>query len=255
MITAGVLNEVEGVRHAFFTRNGGVSEGVYASLNCGRSSRDDPERVAQNRSRAMARLGQDASALATTAQVHGHAVARLDRPPPADAMPRADGMVTARPGVVLGILTADCAPILFADPEARVIGAAHAGWRGALSGILEATVAAMVAAGARSSAIVAAIGPCIAQRSYEVGAEFPAPFLAEDPAAADLFAPARREGHHLFDLKGYVARRLARLGLAGVAVMPNDTCREADRFFSYRRCTLNGEPDFGRGLSAIVLEP
>ena len=163
-------------------------------------------------------------------------------------------MVTATPGIGLGILTADCAPVLFADPEARVIGAAHAGWKGALAGIIATTVAAMTRLGAAPSRMRAAIGPCIAQRSYEVGPEFPAPFVAEDAANDDFFAPARRQDHFMFDIAGYVERRLIAAGIGAIQRAPCDTVAEATRFFSYRRACLKGEKDYGRGLSAIVLE-
>jgi YfiH family protein len=164
-------------------------------------------------------------------------------------------MVTTRPGIALGILTADCAPVLFADRKARVVGAAHAGWRGAITGVLDATVAAMAKHGARPESLVAAIGPCIAQNSYEVGPEFPAPFLAEDPANAALFRPSPRAGHFMFDLGGYVLRRLNKLGIGSVQALANDTCREEDKFFSYRRACLRGEKDYGREISVIALAP
>lgn len=253
MITLSALNEVNRIRHGFFTREGGVSAGIYASLNCGPGSDDDPKAVAENRSRAMALLDLPAEALVTVYQMHSADVAVVEGPWPGET-PRADAMVTTRPGVALGILTADCAPVLFADGRAGVIGAAHAGWRGAVGGVLDNTVAKMVQLGARKSAIVAAVGPCIGQRSYEVGPEFPAPFLAEDAGNADFFAPSPRQGRHLFDLPGYVSRRLARLGVTEVTRVPADTCRDESRFFSYRRTTLRGEKDYGRQLSAIVLD-
>ncbi|MCC7049061.1 MAG: peptidoglycan editing factor PgeF [Alphaproteobacteria bacterium] len=254
MITLGILNDLEGVRHAFFTRNGGASEGLYASNNCGFGSGDLAACVAENRRRSMARLDLPAEALVTVHQVHGREVATVERPWPHAEAPKADAMVTNRPGVALGILGADCAPVLFVDPEARVIGAAHAGWRGALAGVTDATVAAMTKLGALPKRIYAVIGPCIAQRSYEVGPEFPRPFLAESPANADFFAPSARAGHLMFDLVGYLGRRLGTLDLHFVSGVPYDTCREEDRFFSYRRATLRGEKDYGRNLSAIALE-
>uniref|UniRef100_UPI0035639FEA peptidoglycan editing factor PgeF n=1 Tax=Falsiroseomonas sp. TaxID=2870721 RepID=UPI0035639FEA len=254
MITLGALNDLAGVRHGFLTRAGGVSEGIYASLNCGYGAKDDPpDRVAENRARALARADLPAGSLVTAYQVHSARVARVERPWPREDAPEVDAMVTDRPGVTLGILTADCAPVLFADAPARVIGAAHAGWRGAQGGVLEATVAAMVELGAERARIRAGIGPCIAQRSYEVGPDFPKPFLADDPANAAFFCPSRREGHFMFDLPGYVAARLAAAGLRRVCRLPHDTCAEAERFFSYRRATLRGEPDYGRGLSLIGL--
>jgi polyphenol oxidase len=241
------------IRHAFFTRAGGVSTGAYASLNCGVGSGDDPRHVAENRRRCAAALGVAADALVTCYQIHSAEAVAVEQPWTAERRPRADAMATRRPGVALGILTADCAPVLFADAEAGVIGAAHAGWRGALSGVTEAAVAAMTELGARRERVRAAIGPAIGPRSYEVGAEFPAPFLAEDRENAAFFALAPRPGHFLFDLGGYIARRLARLGLARIAQSGGDTAAEPDRFFSYRRACLKGEPDYGRGLSAICI--
>jgi hypothetical protein len=242
------------IRHGFFTRTGGVSEGIYASLNVGGGSRDERTNVTANRARAMATFGLPGTALVTAYQVHSSTAIAVGGPWPAEP-PQADGLATDRPGVALGILTADCAPILFVDPDARVIGAAHAGWRGALNGIAEATVAAMQSLGARTGRIRAAVGPCIGPRSYEVGPEFPAPFLAHDPIAERYFAPAARERHHMFDLPGYVSHRLKALGLGAVEALSLDTCTDEARFFSYRRSTLRKEPDYGRGLSAIVIAP
>jgi polyphenol oxidase len=259
MLTLGPLNRLEGIRHAFFSREGGVSDGVYASLNCGLGSKDSPDNVQANRARAAQQLDIEPEALLTCYQVHGTTIVDVEAPWTRDNLPKADGMVTQKPGIALGILTADCAPVLFADANARVIGAAHAGWRGALSGVIEATVKAMVERGATPPGIVAGIGPCIAQRSYEVGPEFPAPFLAADPANEALFAPcawaaSRGETKFLFDLRGFVANELRRSGVTQVYDLPHDTCRE-ERFFSYRRTCQRGEPDYGRELSAIVLEP
>jgi len=254
MITATVLDEATGIRHGFFTRRGGVSEGPYASLNCGLGSADDSERVRANRARAMARLGKDEAALATGYQVHSARVAVVERPWPAEDRPEVDGLVTRTPGVALGILTADCAPVLLADAGAGVIGAAHAGWRGTWSGVIAATVAAMTDLGASKSHIVAAVGPCIHQDSYEVGPEFLEQVTEGEPEAVRFFRPSRREGHARFDLPGYVASRLDALSLAGFEGSPADTCACEDQFFSYRRVTLNGGGDYGRMLSAIVLE-
>ena len=254
MITLSALNEITRIRHAFFTREGGVSGGIYASLNCGPGSSDDPVAVAENRSRAMALMELPAAALVTVHQCHSAEVAVVEAPFAAGQLPRADAMVTDRPGLALGILTADCAPVLLADRKNGVIGAAHAGWRGAVGGVLDGTLTAMERLGARRKSVVAAIGPCIGQRSYEVGPEFPAPFLAEDAENAAFFADAARPGHLLFDLPGYVARRLARLGVIDVTRVPADTVRDETRFFSYRRATLRREADYGRQLSAIVLE-
>jgi purine-nucleoside/S-methyl-5'-thioadenosine phosphorylase / adenosine deaminase len=252
-VLAAPLAESAGISHGFFTRNGGVSGGIYASLNCGLGSKDDPERVRTNRARAMERLGLPADALATAMQVHSATALVVERPWPDAARPPADGLVTRRPRVALGILTADCAPVLFADAEAGVIGAAHAGWRGAKDGIIEATVAAMVSLGARKAAIEAAVGPSIRQDSYEVTADFRRQFVADEPMTARLFAEGARPGRYLFDLAGYVEGRIEALGLRRVAVLPQDTCADAERFFSYRRVTLNGGGDYGRQLSAIAL--
>jgi YfiH family protein len=255
MLTIGPLNDLPGVRHGFFTRAGGVSEGLYTSLNCGFGSGDTAENVAENRARALARVELEADRLVTLYQAHTHNVVVAEQPWPRDAAPRADGVVSKVQGLALGILTADCAPVLFADSTAGVVGAAHAGWRGALGGVLEATIAAMEALGASRSRIHAGVGPAIAQRSYEVGPEFRETFLADGDEHSDLFCPTPRAGHFHFDLKGFVGRRLAQAGLATVRCLPCDTCAEEGRFFSYRRSCLRGEPDYGRGLSLIFLEP
>jgi hypothetical protein len=203
----------------------------------------------------MAALGLPPQALVSAYQVHSAKVVTVEEAWKDDERPRCDGMVTKQRGIALGILTADCAPVVFADAKAGVVGAAHAGWRGAFAGVLEATLDAMEKLGAARAGTLAAIGPCIAQRSYEVGPEFPAPFLAQDPANQDFFCPAPRSGHYLFDLKGYAARRLCKAGLKQIEVCPADTLAEEDRFFSYRRACLRGEGDYGRCLSVIVLEP
>ncbi|SEH28116.1 peptidoglycan editing factor PgeF [Magnetospirillum fulvum] len=255
MITLSILNEISCLRHGFFTREGGVSTGLYGSLNCGPGSKDDPAAVAENRARVMAMLDQPADALCTLYQAHtAEVVVVRDKWDPAHP-PVADAMVTDRPGLVLGILTADCAPVLLADGRAQVIAAVHSGWRGALGGVLDNAVAAMVGLGAKHDRIVAAIGPCIGQRSYEVGHDFPEPFIDSDIINADFFAPSPfTEGRYLFDLPGYVSRRLSRLGVTEVSRVPADTNRDETRFFSYRRATLRGEPDYGRQLSTILLE-
>lgn len=254
MITVSALNEVTHVRHGFFTRDGGVSQGLYASLNCGLGSNDSPAAVRENRARAMQMLDQPATALVTLYQAHTAEVVQVDEVWSGQG-PQADAMVTTRPGIALGILTADCAPVLFADGRAGVVGAAHAGWKGALGGVVENTLAAMTRLGARPADITAAIGPCIAQRSYEVGPDFPAPFLAQGDDNEQFFAPrAPKPGHFLFDLAAYVARRLALAGVVQIIRTPCDTCQEESRFYSYRRATLRREPDYGRQLSAIVIE-
>ncbi len=254
MITLATLDAEGGVRHGFFTRRGGVSEGLFASLNCGFGSGDAAERVARNRMIAMEGLGLGADRLLTCRQIHSSAVLTVETPWRREDAPVADGMVSRIPGLALGVLTADCAPVLFHDPVARVIGAAHAGWRGALRGVVEATVAGMLAIGAEPRHIRAGIGPCIGPSSYEVGPEFPQPILAEDLAAEVFFAPARRAGHFMFDLAGYVEHRLKRAGVAVVQHAAMDTVVAEDRCFSYRRACLRGEAAYGRALSAIVLD-
>ncbi len=251
---ASALFDAPGISAAFFTREGGVSEGLYAALNCGYGSGDDPHAVRENRRRAMSRLDLPAEALATLYQVHSATVVEVEAPWQPGEAPKADGAVTTRRGLALGILTADCAPVLFADAKAGVIGAAHAGWLGAFTGVLEETVAAMARLGASPHRIRTAIGPCIGQTSYEIGPEFYARFVIADPANAALFLPSSRTGHHLFDLAGYVRRRLEPLGLAEIVAAGGDTAAEPGRFFSYRRATLAGEKDYGRLLSAIALE-
>lgn len=238
-------------RHGFFTRRGGVSTGPYASLNCGLSGGDQPEAVAENRARAARRVGAEPAALVGLTQVHGAAVVRVAEPWPPGAGPRADALVTDRPGVALGVVTADCAPVLLADPAAGVIGAVHAGWRGAVAGVLEAAVAEMAALGAAPGRIRAAVGPCIGRDSYEVGPDVRDAVLGRDPADARFFAPGRDETHWWFDLAGYCARRLR--GLAEVETLGADTAADEARFFSHRRRTLSGGGPIGHQLSAIVL--
>ncbi|MSO84577.1 MAG: peptidoglycan editing factor PgeF [Rhodospirillales bacterium] len=253
MINAQELARAAGVRHGFFTRQGGVSEGVYASLNCGFGSNDNPAHVAENRAIASRALGLSPEALVTVYQVHSAEVVVADEPWPPARAPKADGIVTRRPGIALGVLTADCAPVLLADAGAGVIGAAHAGWRGALGGILEATARAMERLGARLSATVAVVGPCIHQSSYEVGADLRDAVLAADGACGDLFRAGARSGKYQFDLPGFIVRRLQRLALGAVARVAGDTFADEKRFYSYRRSVKRGEADYGRKLSAIAL--
>jgi polyphenol oxidase len=252
VLTDPRLAALPGVRHAFFTREGGVSQGLYASLNVGRGSRDDPAAVAENRARAAAHFGQDVSRLLTCYQVHSADAVVADTPW-ADARHEADGVATATIGLVCGALAADCAPVLFADPEARVVAACHAGWRGALGGVVEATVAQMQTLGARPEAIVAAVGPCIGPESYEVGLEYLETFRAADPQAGRFFSPAATAEKRLFDLPGYVLSRLAAAGVRDAAWVGRDTCAETALFFSNRRAVKRGEGDYGRLLSAITL--
>ncbi len=253
MIQARTLADLDGVQHRFFTRRGGVSAGLYSSLNCGYGSGDSPDNVRENRRRAAAAFGRGETDLLTVHQIHSTDVLIVaDQRWTSPGAPKADALVTDRPGTVLGVMAADCAPVLLADSKVRVIGAAHAGWRGALSGVVDATIAAMEKLGARRENIVAAIGPCIGRYSYEVGPEFPAPFLAQDDANKAFFRTAPRSGHFLFDLAGYLERRIAQAGVAASAT-GHDTLVGTDDFFSYRRNTLSGVRDYGRGLSAIAL--
>jgi YfiH family protein len=245
--------ERPGLRHAFFTRRGGVSTGVYDSLNGGVGSRDAPEAVAENRARMAAALGLTPDRLAIPYQVHSPDVATISGPWAADARPHCDALVTATPGLALGVTGADCGMILLADPEARVVAAAHAGWKGALTGIVEATVAAMARLGAKPSRIRGALGPCISQASYEVGPEFVAAFAAADVDAGRFFVPSANEGRSMFDLHGYIGARVARAGVGEFEDSGLDTYADEPRFFSYRRTTHRQDPDYGRLVSAITL--
>lgn len=246
VIRAGALY---GVRHGFLGRRGGVSTGVHAGLNVGMGSADEADAIAANRVLAAEAVTPGAS-LVTVYQVHSAEVVTVVGPIDFEERPRADAMVTATPGLLLGILTADCAPVLLADGAAGVVGAAHAGWKGAFAGVCEATVAAMVALGADRGRIAAAIGPCIARASYEVDASFFARFAEADPATERFFS-AGRAGHHQFDLEGYVASRLAAAGVARIEALGLDTYADEARFFSYRRATHRGESSYGRQISLI----
>ena len=250
--SSGLLNGPANLRHGFWSRLGGVSAGIYESLNCGQGTRDDPDRVAENRDRAMAGLGLPGSARRTAYQVHSLGVATVDATPWRDGAPRVDALVTRMPGVALGVLTADCGPVLFADGNARVIGCAHAGWRGAKAGVLEATVDAMETLGADRGGITAVLGPCIGQPSYEVGSDFADAFIADDPDHARHFAPGKRPNKRQFDLAGFILSRLRSAEIGAVGHVAADTCVAVD-FFSYRRNCLAGIDDYGRGLSAIAL--
>ena len=242
-----------GFPHGFFTRRGGVSAGPFASLNCSLSSADDRISVLENRARAARALGADPDRLMGLTQVHGHDVVMVAEPWIAGAGPRADAMVTDRPGIALGIVTADCAPVLFSDSHAGVVGAAHAGWRGAVSGVIEATIAAMIGLGARADKIAAAVGPCIGQASYEVGPDLRDAVLARNAASAAFFAPGRRDERWQIDLPGYCGARLRAAGIGAVAVLGADTLADDERFFSHRRRTLAGGGPIGHQISAIVL--
>ena len=247
--------DVDGVRHAFFTRNGGVSEGVYATLNGGVGSRDEAHAVAENRARMAVAIGLEPSRLLVPFQVHSPDVVTVSGPWAADARPRCDGIVTATSGLGLGVTGADCGMILFADPQAQVIGAAHAGWKGALTGVIEATVEAMLALGAERENICAGLGPCITQQSYEVGPEFFAQFYAGDPYAERFFIDSRNAGRKMFDLHGYIAERARRARIGHFEDSGLDTYADETRFFSYRRTTHRQEPDYGRLVAAIALAP
>ncbi len=240
------------IRHGFFTRRGGVSGGIYAALNCGLGSDDDRAAIIDNRMRVTAGFGKGA-VLAGVHQVHGDDVYIIRAPAQAAARPQADGLVTDCPDIILSVLTADCAPVLFADPVAGVIGAAHAGWRGALAGICEAVIEAMQSLGAQPENIVAVIGPAISGRNYEVDAAMEAEFTGRQGAWREFFTPGRQEDKRQFHLVPYVARRLEATGIAAVGQKEFCTYADPERFFSFRRATHLGEPDYGRALSAIML--
>jgi YfiH family protein len=247
------LAALGGIRHAFFTRAGGVSQGIYASLNGGVGSNDDRANVAENRARMAAALGVGREALLSAYQVHSADVVVAETPWTPEARPRVDAIVTRVPGLAISVSTADCGPVLLADADARVIGAAHAGWRGALAGVTDATIAAMERLGASRSRIVAALGPMISQPNYEVGAELVERFRAADAGNARFFRPAARPGHALFDLPGYVAARLAAARIGRIEDLAACTYADPARFYSFRRTTHRGEPDYGRHINAIAL--
>lgn len=248
--TSPGLAALAGVRHGFFGRKGGVSTGLYASLNAGPGSKDDPDAVCRNRE--LIRLALGADALLSCHQIHSDIVVHVTEA--WTGRPQADAMVTAVPGLALCILTADCTPVLFADAEAGVIGAAHAGWKGALGGVLEATVASMTELGARPGRIRAAIGPTIAQASYEVGPEFRDTFLETSPASEHLFIPGQGDRYH-FDLPGYCHASLAAMGLGQITDLGLDTCALEDAYYSNRRRNHRDEADYGRNASVIMLMP
>jgi polyphenol oxidase len=253
MIESGILADGAGViRHGFFTREGGVSEGIYASLNCGLGSADGREQVAENRARVALRLGGDPARLISAHQVHSARALIADAPWPG-AAPQADAIVTHTPGLAIGVLTADCAPVLFADHEARVVGVAHAGWRGALSGVIEAALDAMESIGARRDRIHAAVGPCISQAAYEVGREFRDGFLQTGAANAAFFKSGADEYHFQFDLPGYCLKRLQEAGIARCESLGLCTYESESLFFSYRRSSHRSEGDYGRQISAMLI--
>ena len=253
VVTSAALTASPRVRHAFFTRRGGVSQGLYASLNVGQGSRDDPVAVAENRRRAADWFDAPPERLLTAYQVHSARAVRADQPFGAER-PQADAVVVAQPGLVCGALSADCAPVLLADSQAGVVAAAHAGWRGALGGICEATVAAMVEVGAAPWRITAAVGPCIGPQSYEVGLDFVEAFAKGDPGSNAVFRAGVSSDKRLFDLPAYVLERLARAGVTSAEWVGCDTLAEEELFFSNRRAVHRGEGDYGRLLSAIMLD-
>ncbi|MBB5050021.1 hypothetical protein HNR60_004807 [Rhodopseudomonas rhenobacensis] len=251
-ITSPLLAGLPGLRHAFFTRDGGVSEGIYAGLNAGVGSQDNPAHVAENRSRMAEALGVAPERFLTAYQVHSPDVVVAEAPWDSASRPKVDAIVTRVEGLAIGATAADCGPVLLVDPDARVIGAAHAGWKGALTGVVESTVAAMQRLGAERHNIRAAIGPLIRQASYEVGGEFVDRFVAADPGYARFFVPATREGHAMFDLAGLIRLRLEQAGVGAIDDIGLDTYPD-QRFFSYRRSVHRKEPDYGRHVHAIAL--
>ena len=252
MFCASTLESCDGIRHGFFTRQGGVSKGIYGSLNCGLGSRDDAEAVRQNRALVAETLSVEPDRLLTLYQIHSPIAVIVDSPWDG-TVAEADALVTSTPGLAIGALTADCAPVLFCDAQARVIAAAHAGWRGALSGIVEATVATMEELGARRERTIAVIGPSISQRAYEVGSEYRERFVAEEPGSEAFFVTDDSSGEPHFDLASYVGDRLARAGVGTISDLGLCTYCDETRLFSYRRSQHHGEDDYGRQISAIVL--
>jgi YfiH family protein len=253
MFGSSLLAAIPGLRHAFFTREGGVSKGIYEGLNGGLGSSDDPDHVVENRRRMAERMGVASEHFVSVHQIHSPDVVVATGPWPGDTRPRADAIVTRTEGIAIGVTAADCGPILFADPSARVIGAAHAGWKGALTGVLESTIDAMEKLGAERAGIVAAIGPLIRQNSYEVGSEFVERFLDADAENGVFFIPSTRSGHSMFDLAGFIRMRLENAGVLMIDDTGVDTYSD-ERFYSYRRSVHRKEPDYGRHVHAIALE-
>lgn len=252
MIEADEL-KFPGIAHGFFTRAGGHSTGLFTSLNCGLGSGDDPELVAMNRAAVARALGIAEGQVATAHQVHSAEAIEVTKPWPVEARPRLDGLVSRTRGLAIGVLTADCGPVLFADARAGLVGACHAGWKGALTGVTDATIALMEKLGARRERMVAVLGPMIGQESYEVGPEFPQAFLKQSETHARFFKPSLKEGHHMFDLAGYLMLRLKQAGVGVTSNLGLDTYPDEAQFYSYRRATHRGEKDYGRLMSAIAL--
>lgn len=252
MIASDALT-LDGISHGFFTRRGGHSTGLFDSLNCGMGSGDDKETVLRNRAVVAGELGVAPNCLLSAWQVHSPDAVVVSAPWEGDERPRVDALVTKTPGIGLGVLTADCGPVLFADPKARVIGAAHAGWKGALTGVTTRTLDLMEEQGASRADVTAVIGPMISKAAYEVGPEFPGRFIEADAGNARFFTASSRAGHYMFDLPGYLAARLAAEGVGQVVNLGLCTCSDEQRFFSYRRATHRNEKDYGRLISAIAL--
>ena len=254
MIEAAGLGQIAGLSHGFFTREGGYSQGIYTSRNCGLGSGDDPAAVRRNRRSVAEALGTEPGNLLSVYQVHGNTVIEATEPWDGNARPKADGIVTRRPGLAIAILTADCAPVLMADTTVGIVGVAHAGWKGAIGRVLESTIDEMERLGGHRRHIVAAIGPTIGHAAYEVGQEFHDRFLTSEPGNARFFIASDRPGHYRFDLQAYCAYRLEALGLQQIDVIRACTYSEEQRFFSYRRATHRRESDYGRQISAVMLE-
>jgi YfiH family protein len=251
---SSLLSAIPGLRHAFFSREGGVSSGIYQGLNGGIGSSDDPANVIENRRRMAEQMAVTPQHFLSVHQIHSPDAVVATGPWPSETRPRADAIVTRTVGLAISVTTADCGPILFADPAARVIGAAHAGWRGALTGVVESTIDAMEKLGADRGSMVVAIGPLIRQNSYEVGGEFVERFVDADAGNASFFIPSARSGHSMFDLAGFIRMRLERAGVLMIDDIGVDTYSD-ERFYSYRRSVHRNEPDYGRHVHAIALEP
>jgi polyphenol oxidase len=252
-LTAQSLAGLPGFRHGFFTREGGVSNGLYTGLNCGLGSKDDPSKVLENRALVAGLLQAQRPEVVTLYQVHSPFAMIIDKPIAREDLPKADAVATRTPGLAIGVLTADCTPVLFADPGAGVVAAAHAGWRGAIGGVLEAAVAAMEKLGARRQRVIAAIGPSISQAAYEVGPEFETEFLKQSEDNARFFSRPNDEARAHFDLTGYVDARLSAIGLSAVEKVAPCTYENESLFFSFRRSQHRSEADYGRQISAIVV--
>ncbi len=252
-ITCPALMKSENIRHGFFGRRGGYSPGIYQSLNCGTGSDDQPENIKKNRQAVLSNLGSESGKLYGLYQIHSNIVHYLEKAPDDNIVLRGDAMVTGRKNMALGILTADCVPVLLADPVNKIIAAAHGGWKGVLSGILENTVQTMCDRGAKRNNIIAVTGPCIAQENYEVGPEFHANFIRQNNHYQRFFTNSPKPGHHYFDLKEFSHHRLKNCGIENTTILPHDTYAGKTDFFSYRRATHRGEADYGRQISVIML--